>query len=563
MTDAQVQWSLLPHRPREFFGLASDFDRRELKRAYGKLIRRYRPETNPNEFQRIRGAYEQLETGLRYRSTVDRKWDVLRKPIDQPDSSSQKNAQPAAPVEQPSESPEDQYRQLIEKVGRSPKDFFQLAVLSDVVCIGEANEESFESWLIKGLSEFPGNLPLQTLLREYSQTQTDLHFASPFLQESARELSDSDYFSVTEAIWCRLVRELDFEQVQRLLDQCNETLSASDSASKDAFQIRFLRHAIWFAPKDWINQSLDKLSNNAAALDDALQSELDFLLLIRVYLFGSNYSNANTPILVKVKEFLRFYCIADRRTESSELLAMIDELARNEQGIRGEFEVFDAQEHQAFLFPFLVATEELHRELGLPTHHQENEVEHHANILRKEISNTSLPMDLIAIAQKFRYAYPAFFTIGWAVLSIVLVYLPVSSQGIGARSSYREWGIGLSILSILIFALASWFLIYPQFWSRQAAQEKIESAAESYNRRFRDRFFRYVRSCGEDHITAIGRLAHPSQSPGMRDALDHLAYCADNDTAFQIYAQLQRFQFRTASSRDANSSRDAMDFSET
>src|SRR6478735_7316201 len=68
MTDipAEPDWSLLPRDPVRFFGLPEGFDRRELKRRYNELIRRFKPERNPEEFQRIRAAYEQLDSGVRY-----------------------------------------------------------------------------------------------------------------------------------------------------------------------------------------------------------------------------------------------------------------------------------------------------------------------------------------------------------------------------------------------------------------------------------------------------------------------------------------------------------------
>ncbi len=62
----QADWQQLPHNPRGFFGLGGQFDRRDLKRAYGKLIRKFKPETHPDEFQRIRAAYEEVESFLRY-----------------------------------------------------------------------------------------------------------------------------------------------------------------------------------------------------------------------------------------------------------------------------------------------------------------------------------------------------------------------------------------------------------------------------------------------------------------------------------------------------------------
>ena len=57
---------LLPSDPESFFGLSSPYDRRDLKRAYGKAIRQYNPESHPAEFQLVRDAYERLEKQLRY-----------------------------------------------------------------------------------------------------------------------------------------------------------------------------------------------------------------------------------------------------------------------------------------------------------------------------------------------------------------------------------------------------------------------------------------------------------------------------------------------------------------
>ena len=59
-------WELLPHAPERFFGLSGDFDLRDLKRSYNRMIRQFKPEKFPEEFQRIRGAYESLSDALRY-----------------------------------------------------------------------------------------------------------------------------------------------------------------------------------------------------------------------------------------------------------------------------------------------------------------------------------------------------------------------------------------------------------------------------------------------------------------------------------------------------------------
>ena len=65
----EPQWHLLPDQPEQFFSLTGEYDVRDLKRSYNALIRRFKPEKFPEEFQRIRAAYERLNDALRYGET--------------------------------------------------------------------------------------------------------------------------------------------------------------------------------------------------------------------------------------------------------------------------------------------------------------------------------------------------------------------------------------------------------------------------------------------------------------------------------------------------------------
>lgn len=49
------------------FGIGRSAGMRDLRRAYANLIRRYKPEHHPDEFRRIRDAYEALEWQIRWR----------------------------------------------------------------------------------------------------------------------------------------------------------------------------------------------------------------------------------------------------------------------------------------------------------------------------------------------------------------------------------------------------------------------------------------------------------------------------------------------------------------
>ena len=56
-TNDEPIWEHLPADPEKFFGLADDFKRNDLKRGYTKLIKRFKPDKFPREFQLIRAAF--------------------------------------------------------------------------------------------------------------------------------------------------------------------------------------------------------------------------------------------------------------------------------------------------------------------------------------------------------------------------------------------------------------------------------------------------------------------------------------------------------------------------
>jgi hypothetical protein len=61
MSDApEPRWELLPHDPLGFFGMVEPIDPVDLRRRYNGLLRRYRPERSPHEFQLLRAAYDAL-----------------------------------------------------------------------------------------------------------------------------------------------------------------------------------------------------------------------------------------------------------------------------------------------------------------------------------------------------------------------------------------------------------------------------------------------------------------------------------------------------------------------
>ena len=58
LPDDPAEW---PDNPYSILGVPHGVEEKELKRAYVRLIRRFKPEQYPEQFQRLREAYETLQ----------------------------------------------------------------------------------------------------------------------------------------------------------------------------------------------------------------------------------------------------------------------------------------------------------------------------------------------------------------------------------------------------------------------------------------------------------------------------------------------------------------------
>src|SRR5690606_37028527 len=148
-------WGHLPHAPQAFFGLADGFDQKALKRSYNRLLHRFKPEKHPEEFQRIRAAYEQLDNQLRYGRTATpavHPKDSYQWTTDvEQDGKKPRSLTPRPPIaEQILREPVSEiYRQLANRPQKSPYEFYALAVMSDIVHRKDGLQ--FVRWLLGGL----------------------------------------------------------------------------------------------------------------------------------------------------------------------------------------------------------------------------------------------------------------------------------------------------------------------------------------------------------------------------------------------------------------------------
>jgi len=71
MTDLPNNHEDWPENPYELLGIEPSTDEKTARRAYFKLVKKYKPDAAPNEFQKIRGAYERVQARFRWQTPSD------------------------------------------------------------------------------------------------------------------------------------------------------------------------------------------------------------------------------------------------------------------------------------------------------------------------------------------------------------------------------------------------------------------------------------------------------------------------------------------------------------
>lgn len=290
---SQPDWSLLPDDPVRFFALAEGFDRTALKRAYNALVRRFKPEHHPAEFQQIRAAYEQLDQMLSYPEQFAGFMRVRPAPPDEAEAESGPTARISPRVQQKSlreklierlatESPETIYQELRNDDSSSPERYFALALLADVV---ERDKPlRFIEWLLAGLKKFPRADSLKWLLFEALRSPLPASAAEKILLACAETLSQGEFYAITESLWEGLLRDDRAPVVEKLLTQCEQKLKGLALDCRATFMLRMARIALWLPDPAWGLSALEFAEAHFHELPDYLTNELDLLSFVREYI---------------------------------------------------------------------------------------------------------------------------------------------------------------------------------------------------------------------------------------------------------------------------------------
>lgn len=300
----QPDWNLLPADPEGFFSLSGEYDLRDLKRSYNAMIRKFKPEKYPVEFQKIRAAFEQLNDALRYdqptqpldHSMLLDDWKDNKETLPplkpeettKPDMNLASETAEPGPTESPSadtpprptlkerlttEPPENLYHELVTKADKSPYEFYLIALLSDLVADAE---RTFPNWLLEGLKAYSNDPVLFELLREYlAQDEISENLAGLLTAISQVVRSDRFYY-LTEKGWDKLLPTVSFKLFRNTLAECEANLLNFGEDHKLVFYLHILRPAILKADFDWIEEVFS-IIGLPGEVPYWVEAELDFL----------------------------------------------------------------------------------------------------------------------------------------------------------------------------------------------------------------------------------------------------------------------------------------------
>ena len=353
------RWHLLPDDPVGFFGLPAEFDRRELKRQYNRLIRVYKPEKHPEEFQRIRAAFENLDTMLRYgirgrlatpsqeyRWTTDSAQNAAadsRQPADasadqsKPSTSKHAERSPAVPLHErvTREPPGDLYRELAAQHDKTPYDYYALAVLSDLV--DRRDGLQFARWILQGLTAHPHDLGLSNLLHDYLRGPVPGKARESLLVACAKIVREDAFFALTEPLWESLLREDSFAAFRRALERCEANLHGVSIDGRIAFYIQILRSAMWQADSAWTEKMVGFLEENYERIPPHLDFDVELLMALKAYVSNRSALSQVHPLRARMDQAIRAYFTQDQATGDRHVLELQVLLT---QDINGLLEAF-------------------------------------------------------------------------------------------------------------------------------------------------------------------------------------------------------------------------------
>ncbi|WP_010584694.1 hypothetical protein [Schlesneria paludicola] len=480
------RWDKLPDSPEEFFELQLGYTQADLKRAYFRFIKQFKPEKHPQEFQQIRTAYEQLDSQLRYGTESVSLTSVLQKytwipPEQTPPAPAQAQDQgegnavqparqrkrtpqtPALPLHErlANESPEALYEELQRQQDKQPFHYYALAVLSDDT--QDKDSQEFVRWILIGLKLFPRDPALYQMLYAAIRGPIRSEDIPKLLSTISIVMPDDRFYSLTEALWDRVIRDEPFETFRKLLTKCESNLSDYRLGHKLAFYAHFLKAAMWSDDHKWVSNAFSLLDKHHNELPPGIEYEIEVLYRVREYLQLREQFVEVHPIRKLIDHTIRIYCTKSPLEARNAFLACQIHLATSATDV---LEAFPPNEQSPAVDVFIPLWQFLNAEISEQTFEEDPRTAGKASVrqmlleLESKTSRTLLGEQLRWSVTGAYLGRKVFYITFFAVLYFSLVCF------FNKDSPARGWALAVSVL---VTGAGGWMLdrrYSPLIWER-------------------------------------------------------------------------------------------------
>lgn len=448
MVDPELNWDQLQSNPKKFFGLQDDYDLKDLKRAYNALIRVYKPEQYPNEFQKIRSAYEPMLAALKYgienreSRTVD--FHIKKSGSIETFEALESTEKLELLKRLDVESVDSIYKSLSKKTKKSPEEFVRFAMFADFGSTGYPNRnERFFDCLVEGLKAHPNHNGLVEMCRELLNQMNGDEFLLDAMIRLSKSVSPSTFSYITEQSWIRLIAKIEFDQFKEGFQKSVNNLTISSELEILPLYTSIAKSGIWFAEQTWIDNLIGAIEDQYFQLDYWMQSQFEMLDYLNRYHKDRDSLVDQKPICTRIDAAIRSWCVDAEWIADQNIVECQLYIAANPDKVISEFPM-EGDLQNLILNCWQYVSEDVEERLGEPKVSNSEEVNGDAELLAARCERR-LHYKSALVLFKF---ITKFFIIGglliWLVVCAIAGFLKLQmSLAVGTFGSDLLFSLGI------------------------------------------------------------------------------------------------------------------------
>ncbi len=495
-------WDLLPNDLVKFFKLDESYDRKQLKRSYNRLLKRFKPEKHPEEFQKIRTAYEHLERSLRYgeyyRSDAHQAWEAATEDAsnnedvrtdhaeeDSLESTSSDNdstakdhdnlakeqsvfLELASHIESGDVDLEAFYAELKQKENKEATDYYLLALVSDF--IQDNTHLLFLKHLLQGLRKYPRDSGLAAITYRYLNDQVPDSSLPKVLVACSQSVRHDGFYQLTEGIWDRLIRIVPFQKFKTLLEECEKNLDQNEHkvSGRVVFYLHMLLLAVWKDDSGWVLNKTEYIEEHFGEIPAHSEADFEVLTMVRDYLSVRVKFINNGPECKKLDHLMESFFCDDPNESDRAFLEYQFTIAEDYQLLAKEIPINDECGQQEF---FALWNWIAHNVGGRLITHAEHEVDYNFWGHRMQgwfstvLNKYPLFMQWWDLQSNLLGIFKVFCTLIASVILFFILCIPIFATDL----SNDQIGALFLVPLLITIAFAIWFFI--KFWPKYVEEK--------------------------------------------------------------------------------------------